>query len=358
MVKNLIDQLYLTNNLSDKEIEKVLTNLTIENRNYLFEKAYLTRYNFYKDNVFLRGLIEISNFCKCSCKYCGIRIENKNIERYRLTPEEILSICEKGYNLGFRTFVLQGGEDSYYTDDILEKILRKIKELFPDVAITLSLGERDYSSYNRLFSSGCDRYLLRHETADEQKYNEFHPNMSFENRKNCLKNLKKIGFQTGAGFLVGLPHETISDFVKNLRFLKILNPEMVGIGPFLPQSSTPLKDEKPGDFNNVLVMLAFTRLLLPHVLLPATTALITLDPNGREKAFKVGANVIMPNLSPILHRKKYALYDNKVFSGNESAEELENIKNYILETGFYPHMGKGDNILWKQTSLITTISTT
>lgn len=355
MIKVLIDRLYATNNLLDEEIELILNNLTIQNREYLFEKSSLTRYKFYKNNIYLRGLIEISNFCKCSCKYCGLRVENKNIERYRLTFDEIIETCKKGYKLGFKTFVLQGGEDIYYTDIFLEKMLRKIKELFPDVAVTLSLGERDFQSYEKLFISGCDRYLLRHEIASEEKYNTLHPNMSFENRNSCLTNLKKIGFQTGAGFLVGLPDEDISDLVKNLRFLKNLNPEMVGIGPFLPQCSTPLRDAKPGNLNNVLIMLAFTRLLLPQVLLPATTALLTIDSEGREKAFNAGANVIMPNLSPILNRKKYALYDGKVFSGNESAEELDNIKRYILEIGFYPHMGKGDNILWKQTSLITTI---
>lgn len=347
-INELIDRLYENSSLEGKELLFLLDNLDEESKNYLFKKSYKVRVKNYGNTVFLRGLIEISNFCKRDCKYCGIRNSNKNANRYRLTEEEILNSCERGYALGYRTFVLQGGEDEYFTDERLENILREIKKRCPESAVTLSLGERSRESYERLYSAGGDRYLLRHETATEELYNSLHPNMDFHNRRKCLEDLKEIGFQTGAGFLIGLPQGKNEDYVKDLLFLKELHPHMVGLGPFIPQKDTPLKDEKGGDLETTLVMLAIVRLLLPEVLLPATTALGTIDPKGREKGFKVGANVIMPNLSPFENRAKYALYDGKKFVKNEAAEELENIKKNIAAAGFQVVMERGDNILWKR----------
>ena len=280
--------------------------------------------------------------------YCGLRVDNKNAQRYRLSKEEIVACCETGYSLGFRTFVMQGGEDAYYSDELLVSVIKEIKLKFPDAAVTLSLGERSEDSYKKLYDAGADRYLLRHETANKEIYDSVHPGMSFENRRECLKILKKIGFQTGAGFLVGLPNQTNKDFVKDLLFIKELDPEMVGIGPFIPQKNTPLSHIPNGSVDTVLIMLALVRLLLPNVLLPATTALGTLDPMGREKGFRVGANVIMPNLSPFENRAKYALYDGKVFTNDEAAEELKKIKKKISDAGFEAIMTRGDNVLWKR----------
>lgn len=351
-LENVIAKLYTKNNLDYKELLFLINNINKEEnkefKNLLFNKAYDTRVKNYGNTVFFRGLIEISSYCKCNCLYCGLRCQNKLAERYRLTKSEILSCCKEGYDLGFRTFVLQGGEDPYYTDDILCDIISSIKKEFHNCAITLSLGERSKESYKKLFQAGADRYLLRHETATKSIYDSLHPNMSFENRIRALYDLKEIGFQTGAGFLVGVPGSSNDSYARDLILLKDLNPEMVGIGPFIPQKNTPLATAPRGDVDTVLLMLAITRLLLPHVLLPATTALGTLDPDGREKGFKVGANIIMPNLSPLENRAKYALYDGKVFTNDEAAESLNKIKLKIKQAGFMPDMSKGDNILWKR----------
>ncbi|MGL4252784.1 MAG: [FeFe] hydrogenase H-cluster radical SAM maturase HydE [Fusobacteriaceae bacterium] len=347
-MKNLIDKLYQESYLNFQEITFLLENLDEENKKYLFQKSYSRRLENYGNTVFLRGLVEISSYCKMDCNYCGIRRSNRNAQRYRLTPEEILECCLKGYHLGFRTFVLQGGEDLWFTDEKLISIIAKIRENCPDAAITLSLGERTAESYQKLYRAGADRYLLRHETADENLYHSLHPGMNFHHRRECLRNLKEIGFQTGAGFLIGLPGQKVQDYAKDLLFLKELNPHMVGVGPFIPQKNTPLKDERGGDVETTLIMLALVRLLLPHVLLPATTALGTIDPQGREKGFRAGANVIMPNLSPFENRAKYALYDGKKFQNDEAAEELQKIKENIAAAGFLAVMERGDNISWKR----------
>ena len=333
-MRYLIDKLSIENNLSQEELEVLLTNLTEEDRDYLIEKAYETRKEHYGNTVFFRGLIEVSNICKCDCFYCGIRASNKKANRYRLSKEEILECCHTGYSLGYRTFVFQGGEDAYFSDEILESIIKTLKIRYSDIAITLSLGERGTKSFKRLYEAGADRYLLRHETVNEELYGKLHPNMSLKNRKECLESLKAIGYQVGSGFLIGLPGLKLIDYAKDLVFLKELRPHMVGIGPFIPHEDTPLKAEK--------------RLLLPDVLLPATTALGTIDPKGREKGFKAGANVIMPNLSPMECRKKYTLYNGKVFLGKESAEEKLKIENSILEAGFQPILTRGDNVRWKR----------
>ncbi|MGX6592269.1 [FeFe] hydrogenase H-cluster radical SAM maturase HydE [Cetobacterium ceti] len=348
MLKKLIDKLYINNNLNEAELLFLLKNLDDDSRNYLIEKAYHTRLKSYGKTVFFRGLIEISNICSRNCFYCGIRAENKNVQRYRLSKEEILLSCEKGYQLGYKTFVLQGGEDPFFKDEVLVDIIKSIKIKYPENAITLSLGERSYESYKALYEAGADRYLLRHETANKALYHSLHPNMNFENRIQCLNNLKEIGYQIGAGFLIGLPNQTLNDFVQDLKFLKNLEPHMVGIGPFIPQKDTPLRYEKGGDAYTTITMLAIIRLLLPDVLLPATTALGTIDPESRNKAFKAGANVIMPNLSPFECRKKYALYDGKVFTNGEAAEEKKKIDENIRQAGFEPVMSRGDNIKWKR----------
>ena len=292
----------------------------------------------------MRGLIEFSSYCKNDCYYCGLRRGNKNAERYRLTPEEILNCCENGYELGFRTFVLQGGEDGFYTDDLFCKIIGEIKEKFPDTAVTLSLGERSRESYKRLFDAGADRYLLRHETADRNHYERLHPKeLSFDRRMDCLKSLREIGYQTGCGFMVGSPYQTTDCIVKDLRFIKDFKPHMVGIGPFIPHKDTPFKEEAAGTLELTLYLLAVIRLLLPKVLLPATTALGTISPTGREQGIKAGANVVMPNLSPVGVRKKYSLYDNKICTGEEAAECVNCLKRRIESTGRELAVARGDS---------------
>ena len=309
----------------------------------LFRCADDIRRKVYGTDVYIRGLIEFTNHCKNNCLYCGIRRDNKAIERYRLSDEEIYGCCDEGYSLGFRTFVLQGGEDSYYTDDKLCHIVSTIKGKYPECAVTLSVGERSAQSYERLFESGADRYLLRHETASEDHYKKLHPKeMSFKNRMECLKTLKRIGFQTGAGFMVGSPYQTAENLAEDLLFLKRLEPEMVGIGPFIPQGDTPFKDFSQGTLRNTLVMVALTRLLLPNALIPSTTALGTIHPMGRELGLKAGANVVMPNLSPTRFRKLYALYDNKICTGDESAQCRNCLEKRVSSAGYRIVTGRGD----------------
>lgn len=284
-------------------------------------RAVELRKKYYGDQVFTRGLIEFTNYCKNDCYYCGIRRSNQNAQRYRLTEEDILECCRQGYELGFRTFVLQGGEDGFFTDDRIVQIVRKIKEQYPDCALTLSIGEKSEESYRAYREAGADRYLLRHETADPRHYMRLHPlEMSGENRKNCLRILKKLGYQTGAGFMVGSPLQTVDDLVEDFLFLKELDPEMVGIGPFIAHQDTPFCNERSGTLDDTLFYLALLRLMLPDVLLPATTALGTIHPRGREMGVLSGANVVMPNLSPVSVRKKYMLYDGKICTGDEAAE--------------------------------------
>ena len=348
-MKKLINKLIKNNHLSEEELIHLIDNISSEDKNYLFKKASETRYKYYGNKVFLRGLIEFTNYCKNDCYYCGIRCSNKSIDRYRLSLNDILECCKVGYELGYKTFVLQGGEDPYFTDDKMVSILKSIKEQYKDCAITLSLGEKSYASYKKFFDAGADRYLLRHETASSEHYSLLHPkNLSLENRKNCLLNLKKIGFQVGAGFMVESPFQPSSNLAKDLLFLKELEPHMVGIGPFIPHHDTKFKDSNTGSLDKTLVMLALTRLLLPTVLLPATTALGTINPLGRELGLKAGANVIMPNLSPKELRKKYSLYDNKVGTGDEAAESKRLIEEKINKAGFILDTSRGDSITWSR----------
>lgn len=343
--KELFNKLYQDTQLTEAEYKELLELHTDkEIAEYGFELARKRQKETFGNEVYTRGLIEISNYCKNDCIYCGIRRSNQNAERYRLSEEEILSCCESGYALGFRTFVLQGGEDGYYTDDLLEDLLHKIKAAYPDCAITLSLGERSRESYERLYAAGADRYLLRHETANEAHYGKLHPaEMSLKNRKQCLYTLKEIGYQVGCGIMVGSPYQTIDNLVEDLTFMKALNPHMVGIGPFIPQKDTPFGEMEQGSLEMTLFLLAIIRLMLPKVLLPATTALGTIHSRGRELGILAGGNVVMPNLSPVKVRKKYALYDNKICTGEEAAECRGCLGNRMESIGYKLVVSRGDS---------------
>jgi biotin synthase len=311
----------------------------------LFAAANAVREKYYGKKVYFRGLIEFSSYCKNDCYYCGIRCGNKKAVRYRLGHDEIMDCCARGHQLGFRTFVLQSGEDLYYTDDMMCDIVSDIKRGFPDCAVTLSLGEKTKETYKRYFEAGADRYLLRHETATDEHYRQLHPpQMSLENRKQCLYDLKEIGFQVGAGFMVGSPYQTSANLAADLLFLRELEPHMVGIGPFVPHRDTIFANESTGSVKLTLVMLALIRLMLPKVLIPATTALGTVDVKGREKGLKAGANVVMPNLSPVVHRRDYSLYDNKICTGEEAAECLACLSRRIKSAGYDPDFSRGDFI--------------
>lgn len=325
------------------ELLKQYQNPEIANR--LTEEAVRLRKEHYGEKVFIRGLIEFTNYCKNNCYYCGIRGGNHQAVRYRLNKEQILSCCENGYQLGFRTFVLQGGEDLHYTDELMVEIVKEIKQKYPDCAVTLSIGERSYESYKKLREAGADRYLLRHETANEQLYSYLHPsNLSLKNRMRCLRDLKNLGYQVGAGFMVGSPTQTLENLAEDLMFLKELEPQMVGIGPFIPHHDTKFAKEPAGSVELTVFLLSIIRIILPKVLLPATTALATASEDGREKGLKAGANVVMPNLSPTDNRKKYDLYDNKVSTGGEAAESLEMLAKLIENAGYQMVKERGDAI--------------
>lgn len=343
-MKDLILKLAQERQLNQEEYLLLLDHLEPEDREFLHEQARVCSQKHFGNGVYIRGLIEFSNYCKNNCYYCGIRQGNKKIQRYRLTKEEILSCCQEGYQLGFRTFVLQGGEDPYYTAPIFTDIIAAIREGFPDCAITLSIGERSRGEYEQYYRAGADRFLLRQETSDPDHYRFLHPEpMTLENRHQCLFTLKEIGFQTGGGFMVGSPSQTNQDLVKDLLFLKELNPAMVGIGPFLPHASTPFGSEPQGSFEKTLVLLSILRLMLPAVLLPATTALGTIHPKGREMGILAGANVVMPNLSPIGVRKKYELYNNKICTGDEAAECIRCLGRRLQGINYQIAVGRGDH---------------
>lgn len=317
----IIDKLKKEHSLTENELLQLVTTQDKGALEYLRKSAEEQRRKIYGRDIYLRGLIEFTSYCKNDCYYCGLRRSNKNAQRYRLSKEQILDCCKQGYELGFRTFVLQGGEDSFFTDAIITDIVSEIKKSYPDCAVTLSIGEKSKESYQKFFDAGADRYLLRHETADSVHYSKLHPQeLSLSNRKECLYNLKEIGYQTGCGFMVGSPHQTAENLVSDLLFIKELEPQMVGIGPFISHKDTPFRDMPSGSLEMTLKLLAIIRLLLPNVLLPSTTALGTINPRGRELGILWGANVVMPNLSPTNVRKKYMLYDNKICTGDEAAE--------------------------------------
>mgnify|MGYP001863752707 CR=1 FL=1 len=342
-MKELIDKLYKEQILSREEFFRLLTERTPKEEEYARNLAAEVREKNYGKDIFIRGLIEFTNYCKNDCFYCGIRKSNKKAQRYRLTLEEILSCCQEGYELGFRTFVLQGGEDGFFTKERIVSLIHEIKERYPDCALTLSIGEKPYEEYQAYKEAGADRYLLRHETADEEHYRMLHPEpLSLAHRKECLRNLKKLGFQTGAGFMVGSPGQTAQTLVKDFLFLKELQPQMVGIGPFIPHQDTPFREKAAGTLKDTLFYLALIRLMLPKVLLPATTALGTIHPKGRELGILSGANVVMPNLSPSEVRKKYMLYDNKICTGEEAAEGIQGLKKRMQAIGCKVVTARGD----------------
>ncbi len=342
------DRLSGTGDLSDEEFMAIRQCENPALNEYLAMKARSVREIYYGKEVYLRGLIEFTNYCRNNCKYCGIRRGNKKAERYRLNEEELLSCCDTGYRLGFRTFVLQGGEDPYFTDDRIVSIVNEIKKRHPDCAVTLSIGEREKDSYQRFFDAGADRYLLRHETADKDHYEMLHPKeMSFEHRMHCLRDLHEIGYQVGCGMMIGSPRQKTEHLVKDLRFLQEFRPEMVGIGPFIPHHDTEYAECSPGTLNMTLRLISVIRLLLPEALIPATTALGTIDPFGREKGLKAGANVIMPNLSPTGVRGKYLLYDNKICTGEEAAECVRCMSVRISKVGYYVAQTHGDHIRFR-----------
>lgn len=332
-MNDLVNKLFETGDLSDNELK-----LLIENGSFnepLARAADIRRRENYGDKVYIRGLIEFTNYCRNNCYYCGIRRDNKNAERYRLTKDEILLCCNEGYRLGFRTFVMQGGEDPYYTDEMICDIVSEIKRRYPDCAVTLSIGEKQRESYQAFFDAGADRYLLRHETADSIHYGRLHPEkMSLENRKRCLYDLKDIGYQVGSGFMVGSPYQTTENLISDLRFLQKLKPDMIGIGPYITHADTPFAGFKNGDVMLTLRLVSILRLMFPYALIPSTTALGTIHPQGRELGLKAGANVVMPNLSPVSVRKLYSLYENKICTGEEAAQCRGCLERRVESAGY------------------------
>lgn len=340
-MRHLIDRLERDRKLTKEEWTDIIERGA--DREYLFERARAAASDYYGKKVFVRGLIEFTNYCRNNCYYCGIRRDNGKAERYRLSEAEILDCCRKGYDLGFRTFVLQGGEDGVYTDEKIERLVRQIKKSYPDCAVTLSIGEKSKESYRRYFEAGADRYLLRHETAADRHYKKLHPSeMSLKNRMDCLWNLKEIGYQVGCGFMVGSPGQTAEDLAEDMLFITELQPQMTGVGPFIPHHETPFSDESGGTADQTLYMIGLLRLLKPNLLIPATTALGTIHANGREKGILAGANVVMPNLSPVLVRKKYELYDNKICTGDEAAECRTCLQRRIEGIGYELTADRGD----------------
>lgn len=341
MEDRLIDKLRQNRDLSDEELRGLIE--SDKHDKALMKAADEVRRERYGDAVYLRGLIEFTSYCKNDCLYCGLRAGNKNADRYRLSKDEILACCDEGYGLGYRTFVLQGGEDPYYTDEMICDIVSSVKARYPDCAVTLSIGEKPRESYEKYFAAGADRYLLRHETADNTHYAKLHPaNMSADNRKRCLYDLKEIGYQVGAGFMVGSPYQTTDNLIADLRFLQKLQPDMIGIGPYITHKDTPFRDMERGTLALSLRMLAILRLMFPYALLPSTTALGTIDPTGRELGLQAGGNVVMPNLSPVKVREKYAIYDNKICTGEESAQCRGCLERRIESAGYRAVTDRGD----------------
>lgn len=341
--KENIEKLYTSGDLPDDGLITLITIMDKEDEELIYSYAREVREKYYGKEVYLRGLIEFSNYCKNDCKYCGIRRSNENASRYRLSTEEILECCDKGYALGFRTFVLQSGEDLFYTNEKICDIVSRIKANHPDCAVTLSIGEKTREEYQAYFDAGADRYLLREETSNPIHYGKLHPpELSIKNRKQCLYDLKDIGYQVGCGIMVGSPYQTPENIVEDLRFMQDLKPHMIGIGPFIHHKDTPFRDMPDGTLKDTLHLLAILRLMFPHILLPATTALGTIHPLGRELGIKAGANVVMPNLSPRGVRGKYLLYDGKICTGDEAAECRSCMERRIASTGYQVVVSRGD----------------
>ena len=339
----LLSSFEYDNNLNKKKLNKKEKEEIKELKEYLRIKAREKADKIFGKYIFMRGLVEFTNYCKNDCIYCGIRKSNKNAERYRLNKKEILECCKIGYDIGFRTFVLQGGEDNFFNIERMSNIVRAIKKEFPDCALTLSIGEKNEEYYKELKNNGANRFLLRHETSENEHYSKLHPKyMSLDNRKECLRILKRLGFQTGTGIMVGSPFQKLENIASDLIFMQEIKPEMIGIGPFLPHKDTPFANEKIGEMGLTLILISILRLIFPLSLIPATTALGTIKEGGRELGILHGANVVMPNLSPMNVRKKYLLYNNKISTGTESAEGVELLKKSIDKIGYILTGARGD----------------
>lgn len=342
-MRQWVEQLKEEQNLPAEGFKELLTCRDADARTYLHRLAREVALSRFGNKIYIRGLIEISNCCRNNCYYCGIRKGNPNVERYRLNREAILDCCAEGYGLGFRTFVLQGGEDRMQTADWIVETVAAIRQRFPDCAITLSLGEHTISEYKRFFKAGANRYLLRHETYDPEHYRLLHPDdMSPEHRLKCLESLKETGFQTGTGIMVGSPGQTVKHLVEDISFIARLRPEMIGIGPFIPHHDTPFANAPAGSMEQTLTLISIFRLMHPKALIPATTALATLAADGRERGILAGANVVMPNLSPGNERKKYELYNNKASLGAEAAEGLTLLRKQLQTIGYEVSTERGD----------------
>lgn len=339
----LINRLNAEKNLTRAQWVQLIGSFSPYDRAHAADIARETSVSIFGKNILFRGIVEFTNYCKNNCLYCGIRRDNREVSRYRLDRDDILSCCRSGYAAGFRTFVLQGGEDPYYSDDIMTGIVSAIRREFPDCAITLSIGEKPRESYQRFFDAGANRYLLRHETANPEHYAKMHPaDQPFENRMRCLRDLKEIGYQTGCGMMVGCPFQTVENLAEDMLFMADFKPEMIGTGPFIPHHQTPFKDFPAGSVEMTLMLLSLCRIMLPTVLLPATTALGTASGDGRQQGVLAGANVIMPNLSPVADRKKYMLYDNKAITGDDAAESLNVLQNHLDQIGYSLVISRGD----------------
>ena len=344
-MKELVEQLASHHTLDASAMEQLLKS-TAHDANmlqHLRDTAVRTAQEQFGRGIYVRGLIELSSYCHRDCLYCGLRRSNTHAERYRLTQKEILACCEEGYQLGFRTFVLQAGEDATHTDEWLEALITEIRSRYPEAAITLSLGERSEASYQRLRQAGADRYLLRHEAANETLYTSLHPHgRGLQHRLTCAEALQRAGYQVGLGMMIGVKGQTIEHIVEDLKLMERMRPEMVGIGPFIPHPSTPLGNAPAGDLSLTLATIAIARLLLPQALIPATTALATLTPRGRLEGILSGANVVMPNLSPSDVRAKYAIYENKAAWGTEAAEGLTALEDELHSIGYHINYARGD----------------
>ena len=342
----LIDRLEAQTRLERAEWEQLLSTYTEDEREYAAGRARTIAQREFGRSIYFRGIIEFTSICKNDCLYCGLRRSNRNAARYRLDKDDILACCKEGYAAGFRTFVLQGGEDAYFTDERMCDIVSAIRAEYPDCAITLSLGERSRESYRLLLEAGADRYLLRHETATPEHYALLHPaELKLESRMRCLRDLRELGYHTGCGCMVGAPGQTARELAQDMLFMREFEPQMIGIGPFIPHHDTPFADKAPGSVDMTLMLLSLCRIMLPRVLLPATTALGTLDGSGRKQGVLAGANVIMPNLSPVSVRKKYLLYDNKAITGDDAAESLNTLRRHMAEIGYELISARGD---WSQ----------
>lgn len=342
-MRDLVHRLVGERTLKRDEFRALIASCDSQTLEYIRKESVRTAQERFGHGIFVRGLIEISSFCRNDCSYCGLRRSNSSAERYRLSHEQIIECCQEGYDAGLRTFVLQGGEDATLTDERLEQIIHDIRHIYPDVAITLSLGERSYDSYKRLYDAGATRYLLRHEAANEELYRKLHPHtMSHANRITCIENLKEIGYQTGMGMMVGIKGQSVDDLVDDLLLMERIRPQMIGIGPFIPHRNTPLGEYPAGSVELTLLMLSIVRLMHPSALIPSTTALATLSAEGRRMGILSGANVVMPNLTPPSERKKYAIYEDKASSGSEAVEGLRALEQELNEIGYHIDYSRGD----------------